>query len=283
MTTTTTGKLVSPFEVPSPTENLVNPMNNLVMGMIRPVKGKLGRYVFYLNTSDNPEGRDQHKAIFVAQRVFGCKEIRIGCKYHIYDVSKMAAAKGDDFAEETFTKKLDSRFVGEFRRIRKIQAEPYSGYSLYQGRGEKKVQVQSILFEVSPMMKALTKTTFRTCSVLAFSENKNLGACVDKSQLEKSVNAIYKGKKSILSCQKLQDGIHVHGTKFPVLDTETGKYVLKFGSRGQEPSRRNTQIGNKDQVTMQMAKWASDDYSVDFAAPYNAYQAFGFALAHLEH
>lgn len=61
------------------------------------------------------------------------------------------------------------------------------------------------------------------------------------------------------------------------------KFGLNFHGRGHGSSNKNCQMENEiGKKTLQMCKVEKGVYHVDFAAPINAVQAFGFALAQLD-
>jgi hypothetical protein len=64
---------------------------------------------------------------------------------------------------------------------------------------------------------------------------------------------------------------------------EGGHRALDFGGRGREGSRKNMQLQDQDgNVVLQMVKWDKDQFHVDFSPPFDAFHAFGFALAQFD-
>jgi hypothetical protein len=61
------------------------------------------------------------------------------------------------------------------------------------------------------------------------------------------------------------------------------QFGLNFHGRGRGASNKNCQMHNSDgDIAIQMAKFEKNGYHVDYNAPLNAVQAFGFALAQLD-
>ena len=64
---------------------------------------------------------------------------------------------------------------------------------------------------------------------------------------------------------------------------EGGERALDFHGRGREGSRKNMQLQDKDgKVVCQMVKWGKDQFHVDYSYPFDAFHAFGFALAQFD-
>ena len=79
--------------------------------------------------------------------------------------------------------------------------------------------------------------------------------------------------------------LSVHQSILPYKKKGLGnsKFGLNFHGRGRGPSNKNCQMVNEiGKITLQMTKFDKGIYHTDFAAPVNAVQAFGFALAQLD-
>lgn len=62
-----------------------------------------------------------------------------------------------------------------------------------------------------------------------------------------------------------------------------GRRGLNFYGRGREPSCKNMQLQNRDgKVVIQMVKWEKDLFHLDFVHPFDAFHAFGFAIAQFD-
>jgi hypothetical protein len=62
-----------------------------------------------------------------------------------------------------------------------------------------------------------------------------------------------------------------------------GERSLDFHGRGREGSRKNMQLQDQNgKVLCQMVKWGKDQFHVDYSYPFDAFHAFGFALAQFD-
>ena len=77
--------------------------------------------------------------------------------------------------------------------------------------------------------------------------------------------------------------LSVYQSVVPYKKPGNKKFGLNFHGRGRGSSNKNCQMVNEiGNITLQMVKFEKGIYHVDFVAPINAVQAFGFALAQLD-
>ncbi|KAG7349825.1 Tub family protein [Nitzschia inconspicua] len=83
-------------------------------------------------------------------------------------------------------------------------------------------------------------------------------------------------------CQVKVVGHNVVKTKEPH-GSDEGHRSLDFKGRGREASIKNMQLEDEyGNVVLQMVKWDKDVFHVDFSPPFDAFHAFGFALAQFD-
>ena len=93
--------------------------------------------------------------------------------------------------------------------------------------------------------------------------------------------------QTIVEAQPRRATISVSGketlrTKEPYMK-EKGRRGLDFHGRGRIASRKNMQLEDQDgRVALQMAKWDKNQFHLDFAYPFDSFDAFGFALAQFD-
>jgi hypothetical protein len=153
-------------------------------------------------------------------------------------------------------------------------------YSLYQDTE----QVASILYHVPSILSVVLDGPPRRAQIAISTSQAHVHQ--QSSILEaKSKFNIHKSQ----SLKGIDDGqplLHVFDTKDPY-SKGGGRWGLNFHGRGRLASSKNMQMENKqadssETVVFQIAKWDKHAYNVDFRAPFNMFQAFGFALAQID-
>jgi hypothetical protein len=145
-------------------------------------------------------------------------------------------------------------------------------YSLYQDTE----QVAAILYHVPSIISVVLDGPPRRAQIAISASQAKSGILEAKSK-----TSIHKTR----SLQGIDDGqpfLHVFESKDPY-SKGGGRWGLNFHGRGRLASSKNTQMENKHEtVVFQIAKWDKHAYNVDFRAPFNMFQAFGFALAQID-
>jgi hypothetical protein len=95
------------------------------------------------------------------------------------------------------------------------------------------------------------------------------------------VQLLRENKARPRQCQVRVLGRSFVKTKEPYF--KNGYPTLDFHGRGREASIKNMQLEDPDgKVIFQMVKWDRDVFHVDFSYPFDAFHAFGFALAQFD-
>jgi hypothetical protein len=150
-------------------------------------------------------------------------------------------------------------------------------YSLYQEHE----QVATILYQVPSIINVVLDGPPRRAQIAISASQAHV-------QLKSGILE-QKSKISIHKTRSLQGidndahpFLHVFENKDPY-SKGGGRWGLDFHGRGRLASSKNMQMENKEGVIVfQIAKWDKHAYSVDFRAPFNMFQAFGFALAQID-
>jgi hypothetical protein len=281
-------KSLSIFDAPVFKSNVCNPRTGLVNGIVCKADDENNRFIFFLQTGDaHGKDRTTRKAILVAER-------QCVSKYYIFDVSSITMG---DLAWSSFSKEDDPRFVGTFCRLARFQTtilakKQYFGYTLYRGRHESRVQVAAILFEVASVKAWWKNKHHRSCHLISLGRNnndeaKNIGTNVilENGCLGKSVKFLLSKEKTLNDIVAPNIGIYVSVTNHQ--KNERGIPRPTFhGRANQVAAHENMKMADllTKRTNLHMVVWDDDktEYNVDFAEPYNAFQAFGFALAQLE-
>lgn len=279
---------VSIFGVPARDSKLRHPMTGLVNGMVRrSSKSNKDRFIFCLQTGKvDGKDRTKRKPMLLAQR----QTTVLYNKFYIFDISKSSIDPHDELlSSEAFKSKDDPRFVGKLQRVFRNNPS-HICYSLFQGRHEEEFQVATVMYEIPSTVAHLKKETFRVANIALFSEmpaKNNEEAVLDNTALEEAVNSFLSKKKALGQIIAPAEGIYVSSTKLPVADKD-GVFKVKFGNRGKGTSMKNmllTDHLHKDVSNLQMVAFDKDalvDFAVDFVAPFNAFQAFGFAICQFD-
>jgi hypothetical protein len=153
-------------------------------------------------------------------------------------------------------------------------------YSLYQ----ENEQVAVILYDVPSIISVVLDGPPRRAQIAISSSQAHVQQTLGILEA--------KSKFSILKTRSLQGVdddqpfLHVFENKDPYSKGK-GRWGLNFHGRGRLASSKNMQMEHKNQadsetVVFQIAKWDKHAYNVDFRAPFNMFQAFGFALAQID-
>lgn len=149
-------------------------------------------------------------------------------------------------------------------------------YALYDQEG---VQIATILYTVASVAQALSEARPSRRAQIALT-SKALDNEADPTWFEKAC------KSSIRKNGNLNDiDVPLYVSKIPYIK-KGGRVGLNFRGRGAVASPKNMQVVRSDeggnQVLLQMAKWETNTYNVDFAAPFTFLHAFAFGLAQMD-
>ena len=173
-------------------------------------------------------------------------------------------------------------------------------YSLFD---EHRSQIASILYDVPSILKAVRKhgtarsatLALKTGDCSSFNDTELVDKNIDGTTLADSwfqvacETSILK-KRSLAYVQDFvgenKGNVALFRHKEPYLKSDGKTFGLNFHGRGRQASNKNMQLVERADgaagVVCQMAKWDTNVFHVDFAAPFTPLVAFGFALAQLD-
>ena len=138
------------------------------------------------------------------------------------------------------------------------------------------------------MIQHIKKQTFRHANVAILAElpMADNEVIMDKTALSKAVDMYLNKEKTLGQMIAPTEGIYVSSTKLPIKDKD-GTFRVNFGNRGNGTTMENMKLTDylhKDMNNLQMIAFDDTrvDYSVDYTVPFNAFQAFGFALCQFD-
>lgn len=152
-------------------------------------------------------------------------------------------------------------------------------YALYQ----ENEQVATILYHVPSIISVVLDGPPRSAQIAISSQQAHVQEKSPGILEAKSKISIQK-TRSLLGIDDDQPFLHVFENKDPY-SKGGGRWGLNFHGRGRLASSKNMQMEHKEAdetVVFQIAKWDKHAFNVDFRAPFNMFQAFGFALAQID-
>ena len=219
-------------------------------------------------------------AIFAAQKKLPCKTPN----YHIFDLSSSWLTKGDDRDIWKGLNKKDDNYVGKLRGYK-------DEYTLY-GSELHRQSYAAVCFGKSK--RFVSKKNAKPRSVRAFLPILNEKGRVSRSMISSKpmVDTLKEKIKNGEEDSKGKSSDYVLlGNKLPQF--RGGSYRLNFGGRVRWASVKNFQLCNvdsvhltdtndtntPDDVILQMGKYNTHRFHVDFKYPMTAFQALGICLA----
>jgi Tub family len=104
---------------------------------------------------------------------------------------------------------------------------------------------------------------------------------VKKLSLIETCQTSIKSTDTLKQVHDYYPSAHLLHHKPPYLKS-SGKWGLDFKGRGRLASCKNMQVACHGEVVLQMAAVEKNMYALDFKAPVNLLQAFGFAVAQVD-
>jgi hypothetical protein len=195
------------------------------------------------------QGRDGAETPFLKAEKVGA-----GRKFVIYDVSE----KG-------------SKVFGTLTNSTKL------GTSLIYNLNQHEEQVACISYQVPSILTAVLEGRPRHAQIAVATAHVDKKMGLFEAKIKNSIN-----KTSSLEGVADLNFAHVFENTSPY-SKGGGRWGLNFKGRGRQASPKNMQMeNNQGEIMLQIAKWDKNVYNVDFRAPFNMFQAFGFALAQIE-
>jgi hypothetical protein len=250
-----------------PTEALHSKDSNLFQCSVLVQKNK---FVMYYQQPDGSE-----TAVLRADKQ---KTIRILPKYHIFDISNCEGGAVVPLEKATNT----SVYLGKVRREKDRRSHSFSLHSERESMHVSARKTMHVLYDLPTVLASALpfgKEPPRRVQLALYHEASD--SSERGNGLADAVAASIQETGFLDRVADPASGLLTFSHKEPY-KTKNGDFALNFYGRCQLPHPANIQMEDGNgQVVIQVCQRDDDKFSLDFRAPLNAFQAFGFAVAQL--